>query len=472
MKVTLEKREKNQVSLAVEVEGAAVDSALERAYRTISRQVMIPGFRKGKAPRPLVERHVGTDALTKEALEMLVPETYTKAIEESKLEPITQPQLLEAAGIEKGKPAIFKYLVEVRPDVTLGTYLAIKVSPPGNEVPEAKVTEAIESLRSRQATFEVVEREIREGDAAVLDFEGKVDGVAFEGGKATNYTIECTPGRFIPGFVEALYGVRAGESKSADLEFPAEYASAELAGKKTTFDMTVKEVKERKLPELDDELAKQFGAESKADLKAKVREQIQTQADEAQEVEGRKQMLEQIVETAEMDISETMIKREIYFLLDQHFGQIQKQGVDVSKIFTEETRTEWEQKFEPEATKRIRTSLTLGAIARKESIEVTAEEVGEAIVEYAQMLNKDPHQFQQELISNGRYAALADEVLSNKIIEWLYERADVEASRSERSAGEAGRTVDKRDEFLGAPTETPAKSDESEVAPATPGTDQ
>ncbi|MBM3275093.1 MAG: trigger factor, partial [Candidatus Sericytochromatia bacterium] len=293
-------------------------------------------------------------------------------------------------------------------------------------VGDDEVKKAIDQALTRKSTVETVERPIQDNDVAIVDFEGKLDGEPFDGGKASNFTLEVAPGRFIPGFTEALVGLKAGDTKTAELDFPADYANAELAGKKTTFDFKIHEVKERRLPELTDDLAKEFGGESAEDLRGKVKEQLQDQADEQREVELRKQLLDKIVESSEMELSEFMVKREIYFLLEQHFNQVARQGIDVKQLFNEENRADWEKRFEPEASKRIRTSLTLGAIARKEGIEVTAAEMGEAIVEYAQMLGKEPQAFQQELLNNNRYAALADEVLSNKIIEWLYERADLE----------------------------------------------
>ena len=465
MKVTLEKQDKNLVHLAVEVEREAVDRAYEKAYRSLSHHVMIPGFRKGKAPRALVERHVGSDAMKREALEALVPESYTKAVEESKIEPIAQPQA-EVVSFEKGQPAVLKFQVEVRPEVGLGEYLTIKVEVTEVKVTDEQVQEAITNLLGRKATVETVDRPIKEGDVAIVDFEGKVDGVAFEGGKATNFTLDVQPGRFIPGFVEALVGLKAGETKTAELEFPAEYPNAELAAKKTTFDFKIHEVKERQLPELNDELAKEFGTESAGDLREKISEQLQGQIDESREVEMRKQLLDKIVETSTMDLSEFMVKREIYFLLEQHFNQLAKQGIDFRQLFSDENRKEWEDRFQPEAEKRIRTSLTLGAIARKEGIEVTAEEMAEAIVEYSQMLGKEPQAFQQELINKGRYAALADEVLSNKIIEWLFERADVEG-REKVAETPAEATAEATTEEKAAElTETKAETGES----ATEGT--
>lgn len=425
MKVTLEKKEKNQVELAVEVEKEAVEKAYERAYREISQHVFIPGFRKGKAPRQLIERHVGEDAVRQEAEKSLANDSYNKAIAEANVEPISQPSY-EVVTLKKGEPATFRYTVEVRPDVDLGPYLGIKVEVERKPVTDDDVRKAVENVLSRKSTVEPVERAVQMGDVVTMDFKGTLDGEAFEGGTASDFKVDVQPGRFIPGFVEAMVGMKAGDEKDVPLKMPDDYHAKELAGKDTVFHMHVKDVSERKLPELTDELAKELGAEGADDLRVKVREQLESNIEEQWDIDTRKQLLERIVAGCKMELPETMIKREIYFLLQQHFDNLARQGVDVRKLFTEENRPEWEKRFEEEARKRLQTSLSLGAIARKEGIQVTEEEIAAAIAEYAAMLGRDPKQFANEIITNGRYAALADEVLSNNIIEWLYERAEVE----------------------------------------------
>ena len=425
MKVTLEKKEKNQVELAVEIEKETVEKAYERAYREISQHVFIPGFRRGKAPRQLIERHVGEDAVRQEAEKALANDSYNKAIVEANVEPISQPRY-EVVALKKGEAATFRYMVEVRPDVELGLYLGIKVETKRREITDSEFERSLEGLLARKASFESVDRPARSGDLALIDFKGMIDGTPFEGGTATGFRVEIQPGRFIPGFVEGLVDMKAGDEKDLEIKMPEDYHAKELAGKDTVFHLVVHEVQERKLPELTDELAKELGAESVDDLKAKIREQLEGAAEEQWEIEGRKQLLEKIVEGCSMEVPESMIRREIYFLLQQHFDGLARQGIDVRQMFTEDNRAEWEKRFEDEAGKRLRTSLTLGAIARKEGIVVSDQDIAEAIAEYAAMLGRDPQQFADEVVKDGRYAALADEVLSNNIIEWLYERAEVE----------------------------------------------
>ncbi|MEB3298426.1 MAG: trigger factor [Candidatus Sericytochromatia bacterium] len=435
MKVTLEKHEQNHVHLHVEVDADQVQKAWEHAYRHLRQRVNIPGFRRGKAPLPLVEKHVGTQALAQEALEHLVPEAYSRAVEEVSIEPVDQPRV-EVKAFGKGQPAELHYTVEVRPEVTVGDYLGVAVSVAKDEVTQDEVDQVLENLRNRRAQLQVVEREVRMGDVVVADFLGKVEGVPFSGGEASKTPVEVAEGRYIPGFVEALVGMKAGETKVADVAFPADYGNAELAGKAATFDLAVHEVKERVLPEVDEDFAKAHGLDSVEQLLGRIREDLERQAAESHEVAQRKEMLEAIVVQSQMELSDNMVRREVYFLLEQHFTNLQRQGADIGKLFNEETRAEWEDRFRAEAVQRIRTSLTLGAIARKEGLEVSSEEVAAAVVEYAQMLGRSPEEFQQELVKNGRYTALVDEVLSNKIIEWLFERAQIAATGSAEVATE------------------------------------
>lgn len=424
VKVTLEKKEKNQILLEVEVETQRYEAAYDKAFRKVAQQVNIPGFRKGKAPRPVVERHVGPEYLKQEALEVLIPEAYSSAVEQEKLEPIAEPRF-ELVKAEKDEPIVFKATVEVRPEVKLGQYTGITIGHPAVEVTEEMVTERLDAIRRSRAQLETVDRAVEMGDTAVVDFKGTIDGVAFEGGSATDYPVEVAEGRFIPGFVEAMVGMKAGENKVADLTFPEDYPTADLAGKAVKFEIAVKEVKHRVLPEIDEELAKAVGADSVEGLQSRIREQLRQEAEENREFELRKQLLEKLVDQAEMEVPESMIDREVNFLLNQYANNLAQQGIDPNRVFTQENIQEWRENSREEATKRIRTSLTLGQIARQEGIEPTAEEIGEAISEYASSYGMSAEAFQKQIVQSGAYAQIADEVLSNKIIEWLFERAEV-----------------------------------------------
>lgn len=425
MKVTLEKKEKNQVQLEVHVDPDRVEKAYDRAFREVSKEVRIPGFRPGKAPRPIVERTVGVDYIKNQAFEkFLLPEVYPAALEEGKVEPIAEPHV-ELLSFEKDQPLVFKATIEVRPEVTLGTYTGLAIAGPKAEVTDADVEARLDQLRDAKATLETADRAIQMGDVVDADFTGKVDGVEFEGGKATHYSIEVAPGRFIEGFVEALVGLKAGDTKSADLQFPADYPNQELAGKAVTFDFLLHEVKARKQPELDDAFAAGEGAESLAALRTSLREQLAAERTEARDIELRKQLIEKVVANSEMEVPESMVARESDFLLQQQANMLSQQGIDPNRIFTKETIETWRANTRPEAEKRIRTSLTLGEIARKEGIAPTEEEIEEAIGEYARSYGVDRDQFRAQVIRNGAWPQIADEVLSNKIIEWLFERAHV-----------------------------------------------
>lgn len=425
MKVTLEKKEKNQVLLEVQVDPDRVEKAYDRAYRQLSREVRIPGFRPGKAPRPIVERAVGVDYIKHTAFEkFLLPEVYPLALEEGKVEPIAEPQV-ELVSFEKDQPLVFKATVEVRPEVTLGDYTGLEVAAPKVDVTDADLEERLTKLREQRGTLVTVERPVQMGDTVVADFTGKIDGVEFEGGKATDYTLEVAPGRFIEGFVEAMVGLKAGETKAADLTFPEEYPNQDLAGKPVVFELAVKEVKESQLPELNDEFAKQMGDESLEALRTKLREQLTNEREENRDIELRKQLIDKVVEGTQIEIPESMIARESSFLLQQQANMLAQQGIDPNRVFTKDNIDTWRENTRPEAEKRIRTSLTLGEIARKEGIAPSEAEIEETIAEYAQSYGVDSAQFRNQVISNGAWPQIADEVLSNKIIEWLVERAKV-----------------------------------------------
>lgn len=426
MKVTLEKKEKNLVQLEVRVDPQQAEKAYDRAYRQVSKEVRIPGFRPGKAPRTLVERTVGVDYLKKTALEkFLLPEAYPVAVEESKIEPIADPQF-ELVSFDTGEDVVFKATVEVRPEVKLGTYVGLTVSAPPAEVLDSDVEHQLTHLREGRGTLVEVERPVQMGDSVVADFVGRIDGEEFEGGKAADYAMEVAPGRFIEGFVEAMVGMTAGETKSAELQFPADYPNAELAGKPVVFELAVKAIKEKQLPELDEAFAKTQGVDSVEALREKVKTELAAQREESRDIELRKQVIEKVVEGVEVEVPESMIQREVQFLLQQQANMLAQQGIDPNRVFTQENIAGWRERTRPDAEKRIKTSLTLGEIARKEGILPTTEEIEEALVEYAQNYGVEPAQFRAQVIQNGAWPQIADEVLSNKIIEWLFEQAKVE----------------------------------------------
>jgi trigger factor len=446
VKVTLEKKEKNTVHLEVEVELDRVKKALERAFREVNQRVNIPGFRKGKAPRQLVEKTVGHDYIKQEALEKLIPEVLNQAVEEQSLEVIEQPNV-ELVSFEDGQPLVFKATVPVRPDVTFsGNYTEISAQAPKVEVDPAAVDERIEQLRQQKSTLETVERAIQQGDFAVIDFEGKLQGESepFQGGTAENFTAEVADGRFIDGFVENLVGMNVGDEKDFDVTFPEAYHAPELAGKAATFHVKVHEVKARTLPELNDAFAATAGDfNTVADLRAQHEKELGEEAEDNRELLIRQQLLDQVLDKAEVELPESMVNREINFLMQQYAQMMQARGMDVSNLFTREKLAEWKESLREEASKRIKTSLTLGTIAKENGLTITPEEVDAEIVEYAGMYRVDPSAVRQQLIQSGGWNTLADEVLSNKILDWLREKGNVtEGPIPEKYAPKAEETAE------------------------------
>ncbi len=428
MKVTLEKKEKNNVHLEVEVDLDMVKKALEHAYRQVSQQVNIPGFRRGKAPRQLVEKAVGADYIKREALEKLIPEALEIAVHEQSLEMIERPDV-EIVKFETAEPLVFKATVPVRPEVNFtGSYTELSAQAPKIELDPAAVDGKIEQLRESKFELVAVERPVEMGGHVVMDFSGRLadQEEAFAGGTATDYKSEIAQGRFIDGFVDHLIGLKAGESVEFEVNFPEQYHAPELAGKPAIFNVTIKEVQARQLPELDDAFAQSVGEYANlAELRAGTEKELQEEAEESREQLLRQQILDQVLSKAEVDVPASMVVRETEFLMRQYAQAMQAQGMDVERLFTPERVGQWRESLRDEATKRIRTSLTLGTIAKAEGLSVTTEEVDAEVAQYAGMYRVDPAAVREQLVRSGGWTALADEVLSNKILDWLRERAQI-----------------------------------------------
>lgn len=429
MKVTLEKKEKNQVHLEVEVDTAQVKRAVDQAYRQVSQRVNIPGFRKGKAPRQLVEKAVGSDYIKREALEKLIPEALEQAVTEQSLEVIERPDVEVVSFEDEKSPLIFKATVPVRPEVEFkGTYTDLAAQAPKVELDPAAVEGKISELREQKVAFEQADKAIEQGDVAMIDFAGRLKDQEepFEGGTAENFRAEIAPGRFIDGFMENLVGMKAGDEKEFEVSFPEQYHAPNLAGQPAVFKVKIHEVQARKLPELDDAFAASVGDFNTFDgLKEQITKDLQEEAEDNRELLLRQQILDQVLEQADVELPESMINREIEFLMRQYLQVMQAQGMNVNQMFTREKLADWRNSLRDEAVKRIRTSLTLGTIAKKEGIAITSEEVDEEIVQYAAMYRVDPSAVREQLIQSGGWTTLADEVLSNKILDWLLEKAKV-----------------------------------------------
>ena len=388
MSLQVEKMEKNMAKLTIEVSAEELEKALQGAYNKQKGQISVPGFRKGKVPRQMIEKMYGAAIFYDDAANALIPEAYSKAYDESGLEIVSQPKI-EVVQIEKGKPFIFTAEVATKPEVTLGEYKGLKVDKVSNRVTAKEVDAKLEEEQKKNArTITVEDRAVQDGDEVVLDFEGFVNGVAFAGGKGENYPLTIGSGSFIPGFEEQLIGVEAEKEVEVNVTFPAEYHAEDLAGKEAVFKCTVHEIKTKELPELDDEFAAEVSEfdtldEYKADIKAKIKEQ--------KIAEGKRQKEDQAVEkavaNATMEIPEAMIDTQVQQMAQEFAQRMQSQGLTMEQYFqfTGLTADKMMEEMRPQAVKRIETRLVLEAIAKAENIEITEEKVDEEIAKMAEM---------------------------------------------------------------------------------------
>lgn len=421
MKASWEKTEKNAGVLTVETDEQTVAQALDQAFKKVVKKVNVPGFRKGRVPRKIFEQRFGVEALYQDALDILLPDAYEKAVKETKIEPVDQPEI-EDVEIEKGKPFRFKAKVTVKPEVKLGEYKGLKIEEKDFSVSEEDVNAELERMRKQQGIIKPVEDAAQNGDQVIIDFEGFQDGVAFEGGKGENYNLELGSGSFIPGFEEQLIGVKAGEEKEVKVTFPEDYHAEELAGKPATFKVKVHEVKRIELPELDDEFAEDVSEfETLAELKADVEKRLKESKEKERENYVRNALVEKAAENAEVDIPEVMIDHEVNNMLQNFEQQLSFQGMNLELYtkFTGQTEEDLKEQFKTDAEKKVRADLVLEAIAEAEKVEVTEEETEKELQETAEAVKRDVEEVRQILESNGQMAVLQAQIRNRKTIDLL-----------------------------------------------------
>ena len=387
MCLQVERLEHNMAKLTIEVPAEEVEKALQAAYLKERGKISLPGFRKGRVPRQMIEKMYGPEVFYDEAANRMISEAYAKAYDECELELVSQPKI-EITQLEKGKEFIFTAEVAVKPEVKLGEYKGLKVDKVSTRVTQKEVDEEIDKERERNArTIDVTDRAVQDKDQITLDFEGFVDGVAFEGGKASDYPLTIGSGAFIPGFEDQLIGANIDEEKEINVTFPEEYQAKELAGKAAVFKCTVHSIKAKELPELDDEFVSDVSEKSetvdayKAEVKAKIKERKENEGKQKRE----DQSVEQAVANAEMDIPEAMISFQSRQMVDDFARRIMQQGMTMEQYFqfTGLSEEKMMEEFKPEAEKRIRTRLTLEAIVAAENIEVSEERLDEELQKMA-----------------------------------------------------------------------------------------
>ena len=425
MSLQVEKLEKNMAKMTIEASAEELDKAIESAYQKQKGKISIPGFRKGKVPRQVVEKMYGKEVFYEDAANELIPNAYEKALEECEEDIVSSPKI-EVTQIEAGKPFIFTATVALKPEVKLGKYKGVTVEKADTNVTDEEVNEVIERERENNArSISVEDRPVKDGDMTVIDFEGFVDGVAFEGGKGENYPLTIGSGAFIPGFEEQLVGAQIGNEVEVNVTFPEDYQAEELKGKAAVFKCTVKEIKEKELPELDDEFASEVSEFDtldayKEDVKKNLEEKKAKEAKDAKE----EAVIEAIVEDAEMDIPEAMIETQQKQMVDEFAQRMTMQGLSMEQYFqfTGASYPQLIEQVKPQAEKRIKARLVLEAVAAAEKIEVSDEEYDKEMESMAEVYQMEVSKV-KEILGEKEAKNIRQDLAVRKAAEFVVENA-------------------------------------------------
>ena len=426
MKATAEKLENNEVLLDVEVDAGQLDQAMEQAYRKLVKTVNVPGFRKGKVPRMVFENFVGKAVLYNEAVEIVVPEAYMHAVQETKVEPVAQPKV-ELVQVEEGKPVKFKATIKVKPEVTLGQYEGLQVNKPVLEVADQDVENELKKLQDRHAQLvNLEEGSVQQGDIAVIDYVGRKDGVEFEGGKGDDYSLEIGSGTFVPGFEDQLVGAQIGGSTEVNVTFPEDYPNEDLKGREVVFSVTVKSVKRKEISDLDDEFAKDVSEfdtieELKADILKKLKEAAENQAKH----QVNNEAVKKAVENAEVDIPEEMVDLRLLEMMDNMENRLQAQGLDMEKYlkYTNSTLDDLKTSLRDDAARGVKTTLVLETIAKNESITVGDEDLEQEIARMAGHYQQEPGVLRKILEGQNQLGFIRESLMQQKTIEFIADKA-------------------------------------------------
>ena len=425
MSLQVEKLEKNMAKLTIEVPAEKVEAALQNAYLKNRKQISVPGFRKGKVPRQMIEKMYGPSIFYDDAVNAMIQEAYPEATKECDLEIVSRPDV-EVVQIEKGKPFIFTAEVAVKPEVTLGQYKGIEVEKADTTATDEEVNAEIDKEReSNSRTITVEDRAVQDGDMTVIDFEGFVDGEAFEGGKGTDYPLTIGSGAFIPGFEEKLVGAEIGKEVEVDVTFPEEYHAKELAGKPAVFKCTVKEIKVKELPELDDDFAQDVSdfdtlEEYKADVRKKVEEK------KAADAKAKKEdaVIEKIIEGAAMEIPDAMVETQAERMVDEFAQRLQMQGLTMEQYlqFTGGNVQALVEQSKPQALKRIQSRLVLEAVAAAENLTASDEELDAELGRMAEQYKMEVEKL-KDLLGEEELKNIKEDLAIQKAVDLVTEAA-------------------------------------------------
>jgi len=425
MSVQVEKLEKSMAKLTIEASAEDFAAAIDKAYKKNRNKIAMPGFRKGKAPRKMIEKMYGAGVFFEDAANIIIPDAYADAAKESGLEIVAQPEI-DVVQVEAGKPFIFTATVAVKPEVTLGEYKGIEVEKKTVEVTEEDITAEIDSVRERNSRMITVDdRATKDGDTVVIDFDGYVDGEQFEGGKAEDYSLVLGSHSFIDNFEEQLVGKNIGDEVEVNVTFPEQYQAEELQGKPAVFKVKIKEIKVKELPEADDEFAQDVSdfetlAEYKEDLKKKLEESKQAALDREKE----EAVITKIIENAQMDIPEPMVDAQTRQMTQEFAQRIQSQGLSIEQYmqFTGLTPQKMVEELKPQALKRIQSRLVLEAVAAAENIEATEEDIQKEIETMASMYQMEADKL-KDLMGDDEKKQISLDVAVQKAVDLVVAEA-------------------------------------------------
>ena len=425
MNLQVEKLEKNMAKLTIEVSADELEKALQNAYMRQKNKINMPGFRKGKVPRQMIEKMYGPEIFYDDAANSLIPKAYSEAYDECELEIVSQPEI-NVEQIEKGKPFIFTAQVATKPEVTLGEYKGLEVDKVSTRVTQKEVDAKIQEEAEKNArTITVEDRPVQDKDEIILDFEGFVDGEAFEGGKGENYPLTIGSGSFIPGFEEQLIGAEPEKEIEVKVTFPEDYHAEDLKGKDAVFKCTIHEIKAKEIPEIDDEFAAEVSEfdtldEYKADVKAKIKEQ--KAADGKRKKED--QAVEKAIANATMEIPDAMVDTQARQMMDEFAQRIQAQGLTMDQYFqfTGMDREKMMEEMKPQALKRIETRLVLEAVAKAENIEISDEKLDEELAKMAEAYKMEVEKL-KEFMGEAEKKQMKEDMAVQEAVTFLAENA-------------------------------------------------
>lgn len=427
MKVSAEKIENQQVVLTIEVVAAELDKAEERACKRFAAQVNIPGFRKGKAPRKIVEQHVGKQTVLQEAFDYFIaPEALADALKDQNMEDIVARPKIEPVTLEDGKDVVFKATVVPRPEVKLGEYKGLKIAKDAVNVTDEDVQKQLKSMADHQAKMVDAPEgaAVQDGDFTTLDFQGFVDGEAFEGGEGKDYPLQIGSKSFIPGFEDQLIGAKIGEEKEVQVKFPEEYHAKELAGKDATFKCTIRSIKHKELPAIDDEFAKSVSKFDTLDaLKADIRKNLEANGERKAENDRKAKAIEMATENTTVDIPPVMIDNEVTRMVREMEMRLAQQGMQLEQYlqFAGTDIAKLREQYRETAEKNVRTGLMLEEVAKAESIKVEAADLDKEVETMAAAYGATPKQVKKIIAEQGRLNDLAATVLRNKTMQFIFD---------------------------------------------------